>query len=284
MLHIFVFEILDTCIYLWGRPPIYFGGKKPTHHNGLFRDKIVKLDPAHSPEERQGNCLNADVSGLRSHLFCLEMEIEYRLAECGLWIWLSLGEMLILKNFPVLEMIAQSPRVVGVLLQATVYRKSVSEISGSARNTRGRNARSGGHPDGETRCFTCGWSNTESLDCRDAGQSWPAESQDHTLVGGVSLIIPSLMFPLSCTQRLDWGQEMRQDLVWNCVWEKHFSLGPVGSLVQIPKCGRKSFASKFRTKPWHPENLDLQLGTSCWTVLLKVQASSELVQEVCVIS
>lgn len=42
-----------------------------------------------------------------------------------LWIWLSLGEMLILKNFPVLEMIAQAPQVVGVLLQATVYRKSV---------------------------------------------------------------------------------------------------------------------------------------------------------------
>lgn len=50
-----------------------FGGEKTTHHNGLFRDEIVKLDPTLYPEERQGNCLNADVSGLRSHLFCLEM-------------------------------------------------------------------------------------------------------------------------------------------------------------------------------------------------------------------
>ena len=56
---------------------LFFGGKtkqnKTTHHNGLFRDEIVKLDPSRYPEERQGNCLNADVSGLRSHLFCLEM-------------------------------------------------------------------------------------------------------------------------------------------------------------------------------------------------------------------
>ena len=50
------------------------GGRgETTHHNRLFRDKTVKLDPTHYPEERQGNCLNADVSGLRSHLFCLEM-------------------------------------------------------------------------------------------------------------------------------------------------------------------------------------------------------------------